>query len=959
MKAQHLIITLAFLFSSVLAFAETNPKWEEELRNQLHTLLGNEYVQIGDFDVSTEKRSASAQASILGVKNVRLNVLFHDNNRLAELEAHFPKGEGPSLSDRHLRKLGGKRMQQLIPKELDRGLMLEQLGFRQNKDESGIEQLNLTFTTNQSWQLLDNKHFSLDQLRFYFEVLHPNHESNRQIAGELIGMSSLSNLPLLLKARLEEQKEAMVFTGNTTGIRLQKGLHQLAGSSLTNSLSIPDAMLDLQLDEVEVKLAPYKKWMALQGISNLGRVEAFVQKQQKKKEPYFYTVVIQPPADFKLSKLHSKLSSLDGISLANQKIVLSSEKKSKKESSKIPSLSQIKSGIQKGCQLVARIDLTKLRLEHLLKAKELVVSSPLTKHLDGVVLETALDTDLALGDNAKLKQVQFRIQPSPTDFAISLAGILFTQVGKDELEFKGAVELALSDQSLNFMALMNGLWRDPLGAKGLSMEDVGIQMGASFLTAPAILPNVALTGNIALGDFRGSGTIAFDTRNPTKSMLAVGFNEIQYAALVRGLMHPNVVRKIPRKTMETLEKISMSDVEMEVVPQPLVVLDKRYDPGFKAAGAINVIGLKGSADVDIDYENGIYAGGAVDPLDLGFFKLKGADGNAKPGLIIDLRKNKSPKVAINGLVSLLGLQAQTDVEVLPNGFRFKIGGKVFHLFDSDIQASGSNLERAGDMQLRVSMKNDLLNFIDQNATRLITEKTEGAIQKLTTAQKKLTNAQTKVKEINKLIKYQRKEVKKEQAEKRKKYDAAKRKVKAAEKKVNSLNKEINRLKRQAKSKNKPWQLHERAWIEGKIKTVQATKGTAILGLKAAQLALDGFKGLNKNPDLHPKMVSLYGSREVALKTMDGCKLVLEGLKKTLGIGGKAANFVIEKGADLLINIREANFNGQLGTMSGGVVDLSTKLEWMGKNQQIRFKFDFNNTVKSVGNLVEELLKRES
>ncbi|MCI5081819.1 MAG: hypothetical protein MRY78_09010, partial [Saprospiraceae bacterium] len=198
-----------------------------------------------------------------------------------------------------------------------------------------------------------------------------------------------------------------------------------------------------------------------------------------------------------------------------------------------------------------------------------------------------------------------------------------------------------------------------------------------------------------------------------------------------------------------------------------------------------------------------------------------------------------------------------------------------------------------------------------------------------------------------------------QAEKRKKYDAAKRKVKAAEKKVNSLNKEINRLKRQAKSKNKPWQLHERAWIEGKIKTVQATKGTAILGLKAAQLALDGFKGLNKNPDLHPKMVSLYGSREVALKTLDGCKLVLEGLKKTLGIGGKAANFVIEKGADLLINIREANFNGQLGTMSGGVVDLSTKLEWMGKNQQIRFKFDFNNTVKSVGNLVEELLKRDS
>ena len=396
---------------------------------------------------------------------------------------------------------------------------------------------------------------------------------------------------------------------------------------------------------------------------------------------------------------------------------------------------------------------------------------------------------------------------------------------------------------------------------------------------------------------------------------------------------------------------------MEFVPQPLEVLGTNYDPGFRAGGAINVVGLKGSADMDISYSNGIMVQGAVDPINMGIFKLKGADGKPKPALTIDLRKGKKAKVAINGLVSLLGMSGQTDVEVLPNGFRFKLGGKLFHLFDGSIDAKGADLQKLGDMQLQVNMKNDLLNFIDENVTKFVKNSTGGAIKKLTNGQNKITAAQKKVKKIDNEIIAKRKEIEKKQSKNRSKFNAAKKKVGEWQTNVKNNDNKIKSIKKQIK-KLKKHQVVKRAALEAKLKSVQAARGLAWAGLEAAKKVLDGLKWVNSDPNKDPRVVSLYAKRETALKSLDAAKLFLEGLKKTLGFTGKAATFVIEKGADALVNIREANFKGQLGSMSGGVVDLSTNLEWMGKKKKVRFKFDFNDAAASVKSLAKELLKKD-
>ena len=311
--------------------------------------------------------------------------------------------------------------------------------------------------------------------------------------------------------------------------------------------------------------------------------------------------------------------------------------------------------------------------------------------------------------------------------------------------------------------------------------------------------------------------------------------------------------------------------------------------------------------------------------------------------------------SINGLVNLMGVQGETDIALLPNGFKFKVGGKLFKLFKGEITATGEDLAKVGEMGLKVKMENDLLNFIDKETTKFVQNSTKDAVAKLTKAQKNLTKAQKEVNKINKTIKKERAIISKEMAAKRKKYDAAKKQLTAAQTKVNKLNKDIKQLKKQ-KNALKKHQVVKRSAINSKILALESTKLTALGTLEAAKLVMSGFKGMNTNPDLHPKIVSLNATKATAIGTLEGAKKTLEGIKWTLGITGNVASFAIEKGVDLLINIKKVDFAGQLGKVSGGTVKLNTELEWMGKSHKMKLDFNLKNPTKSIEALGRRLLK---
>ena len=957
MNGRILVAIVMSLILSHTGFANNSrANWEETLVNTLNKAIPGTAFSIESVKVNSNQKQLSGKGTFFNKPNIGFEAQIGQDGSIHTFKAIMPSNAKVSVSNSALSKMAGQSFTQLIPNALGQAVYLEGFGFGLDANKE-LAQVTLNFNALNNWEVLQGTGIALNQIKIDFTSNYPKVSNKRTLKGILTGRTKIAGKAVNLSAQLTAQKEQLVLAGQTGNFSFEKGLAAITGRSNFLGFDMPNVIFDLKLNDGQLNIAPYQKWATLSAISNWGLVDIWTKKKEKADKDgnkVDYIATITTHKDFKISNIHAKLSMLDKVNLANQKIVFSSAKKSKKETKKVPILTKVKTGIRKGCSIIAKLDVRKLKLEHLLQVKELVVNSPLTAKLDGVVLEAPLETNIKMGPSAKLEEVLFRLKPSPKDFGITLIGTMTTKVDKDALVFKGGMEVDLKSQALNFSALMDGSWKNPMGVKGMTMTDIGIQMGASFTTAPVILPNIAITGQLKAGSFSGAATVAFDTRNPTKSMIAANFNKVGLMDLMNLVTSSKVRNNIPKDMKKTLQTINLKAVKMEIVPQRLEVLEKTYEAGFRTAGNINVAGFNGFTSMDIDYNNGIKAVGSIDPVNAGVFKLKGANGNAKPAFIMDLRKGKKAQLGINGLVNLMGIEAATDIALLPNGFKFKVGGKVFNLFKGDISASGSNLSKAGEMALGVKMETDIMNYIDKQTTKFIGNSTKGATKKLTDAQKALTKAQKEVNKLEREIKKQRKIVSKEMKAKRAKYDAAKRKLTASQKKVNKLKADINKLKKQ-RSKLKAYQVAKKSALTTKIIALESSRVTAITALNAAKLVMSGFKGMNTNPDLHPKVASLIASKATAIGSLEAAKKTLGGIKWTLGATGKVASYAIEKGTDFLINIKKVDFAGKLGNMSGGAVKLNTDLEWMGKKQNLKFNFNFNNPAKSITDLGKKLM----
>ncbi|MFK7775637.1 MAG: hypothetical protein AB8F94_26075 [Saprospiraceae bacterium] len=964
MKAIKLTTTIICLLFLQTTFAtQVDFDWEETLRVQLNKTIGSENFSFEKLNATTSEKKLTGIGTFFNKSGVGFTVNYDSDNSIGFFEATMPSNAKMKISNNALAKLSGQKLDVFIPDDIRKIVYLEKFSFHFSKEEKAgsdetekkVKQFNLVFNALKSWEIFSTANVELEQIKVDFQIDYPNDKAKRKIFSTLTGMTKIAGKSLNLSAKLTSKKEELQLIAQTEKLEFKGTLQSLVGKNSIKGFDLPDNLIKLNLKEATLTVAPYQDWMTIASSSNFGNVEIWMQQRKvKSKKETSYLVTITPPKDFKVSTIHQGLKALDAIDLRSQKIVISSEEKSKKETSKIPSMAQMSTAIKKGCSMVAKLDLTKLKVDHLIGVKNLIVSSPLTSKLDHINLDANLDTDIALGNSSKLTGVIFRLKPSPKNFAISLLGMMDTQVEEDLLKFKGGIELVLTDQTMNFLAMMKGDWHDPLGAKGLRVSDVGMQMGASFTTAPAILPNVALAGKIKIGSFEGNAAVAFDTRNPSKCMLTAGFNKLVLWDFVNMVMDNKIRKKIPADMKKALQGTYFKDVSLEVAPTSVQVLEKNYDAGFRAGGKMNVAGFKAEGGLDIDYTNGISANAACDGIDAKIFKLEGANGKSRPGFIIDLRKNKMPKFAVNGAVSLLGLKAETDIHLKDDGFEFMVGGKIFKLFAGEITARGTDVQKAGEMYLKVKMKNDFFDFIKKDVSGFVKNTTKGGVDGLRKGQVGLTKAENGVKAWDKKIKSKKKEIKKKQSKKRKAYNAAKKEVDKWNKNVNKLSKEIKRCIKLSKSKKTP--LHQRAYYASKAKTLQGTKLTANGSLAAAKKVLDGLKWVNSDPNKDAQVIYLVGKKEISLKAVQAAKLALKGTEKGLGFGGNAAAWILEKGPDAIVDIKKAEFEGKLGVLSGGAVKLKLQVKWLGKKHDLKVAFDFNNTTQSIANLSKELMK---
>lgn len=951
--AFFLSLTL-ILFSTNFTFAKTADEWKETVRIQLNKILPGESFSLESIEhVSTSDKEVRGIGTFFNKSGVGFTVKYDSENSIGFFSAKMPTNSNISLDNAELIQLAGKNLHSLLPNAIKSSVTLDKFALHFSKKNKNVKQFDINCIALKNWELFSSANLNLEEINLDFQVFNPTQKEKRSYKNKLTGLLKAAGRKIAVSADLTENKDDLKISGVTGDWALKSSLETLTGKKKFRNFDVPDFIFDIKLAEATLSFSPYKEIINLDAITNLGKVNIWLKQQSKKKNDYLVTFALHD--DVKMSKIHEKLAVIDFVPLGGQKIVFSSAEKTKKETTKIPSIAQLKTGVKKGCSFIASIDLTKLKVDHIIGVKELILSSPLSSKLDNIFLDHTMDTNLSLGENSTLKNVTVRLTPAPKNFALSLLGDMETKVDKDNLTFSGGVEIVLAEQKINFSALMKGNWRNPLGAQGLTVSNLGLQLGASLTTAPVILPNVALAGEMKVGKFMGNAAVAFDTRNPSKCMLSVGFNELKMYDLVDLIIAEKIRRKIPKSMKAALSEAKFREMYLEAVPVNLRVLGKDYKAGIRSNGEIEVSGFKAEGGFDISYNNGIMMRSFVDPIELLFFKLKGANGQSRPGFLLDLRKGEKKIFAVNGAVGLLGLEGETDIHFVDKGFQFMVGGKIFGLFQGEITARGTDILKAQEMYLKVKLQNDFLDFIKKDVSGFVKKGTAGGVSILRDAHNSIVQAEKDVQNWDKKINAKRSEIKRKQASYRGAFDAAKSKVTEAEAKVKTLNTQIKDAQKKYDAAAK-WNIKEKTYQAGRKKVYEASKLTAVGVLKTAQIGLDGLKWVVSDPNRDPQVIALKTNKNVSLNTLKATKNLMSMAQKGLGAGGNAAAWVLENGTDGIVDIKKAEFEGQLGVLKGGKVKLKLEVKWLGKTHHMKVGFDFNNPVEAAKELSKKLMK---
>ncbi|MGQ4646024.1 hypothetical protein [Lyngbya aestuarii] len=772
-----------------------------------------------------------------------------------------------------------------------------------------------------------------------------------------------------------------VLRGKVSSFSLSPLIRYLCGDEILKRTPIPASIIALSFSDIDITIAPQAKTFSLAAAeSPLGRLEFLVQKMPD--GDWGFTTGFIPPSTWKFSQIADELSVLDGLKFSNTALILSSDKN---RNLSLTTLETPRSDISviRGLNFFANLDLSGLGVDELLGITSLNVYTAISGKPTDIVLEASINGEFQLSDTVAFGDIKFRLQPSPSNFSLTLLGALTVIMNDSQLQFIGGMEV--EPRGAVLQATMSGIWNEPFNTKGVSIAHVALDLGVSF--AP-LLPTIGIAGTLQIGDFEGAMAAKFDSAMPSRSMLAIEFNRLYLMDVIRTFCGATVTNAIPDKLAETVLNIGYENVKIYIVPQDTQIGELYFEQGFRLEGTMLFWGLRAYGYMNIDYLEGTEIRGEVEPINLGgIFKLTGAGNKPKPSLYLKASPQKPPNLDISGAVELLGLRSETQLSFSEKGFDFVTSGRIFDKFECNIEAKGKDFTKGGDFWVKATLRNDLFVCLRKKATEAIEKATESVVGDLSEAQERIERAQREVKKLNNDITNMRREVNRERERDTKRLQDAQREVKKAENEVNKLEKDIRNshnkikeLKRDIKNKKKSIgrtknllkkgsrtaefaaystkKSAEIGVIATKIGGLETAKATAIGALKVAREVLKGIDAGIKIPDidLDPRIAGLIAARETANVVLEAAELFLEGLIKTMGAIAEVGKFIIDFGLGGILDIRAASFEGSLSATQGGSVALSLTVVFMNKSPEtLNLNFNFNDPLSGANALAKKLL----
>ncbi|MGC9524240.1 MAG: ELWxxDGT repeat protein [Limnospira sp.] len=323
-----------------------------------------------------------------------------------------------------------------------------------------------------------------------------------------------------------------------------------------------------------------------------------------------------------------------------------------------------------------------------------------------LVMETDLKGEPSVGITPKLKLTNY--DPIQSD--------------EPPLELQGLFTFEPESITAGFMLAPEETWKNPFGLPDTEIRNVAFELGVTY--AGTGFDNFNLIGDVKFGNFDIASAFAIDVNDPNKNGIVLTVNQPvnlldlwmgPIASYVLDTIHEPIkpiqstlefLRQIVDINIESIDTDNDGDLDplIKVLPEPKSIAGTTMQTGLSVNGKLTAWGAEATLKIEGNPYNpgNLFQGELlVDPIDLGFVEILGAD---DPNLSLNIGINLDEQyLRGDARLKMFGQTvAKADVEVTLSGFTIKdfdvdLGLVGFDVDDLSINWSDKTAKGRGEV----------------------------------------------------------------------------------------------------------------------------------------------------------------------------------------------------------------------------------------------------------------------
>ncbi len=616
---------------------------------------------------------------------------------------------------------------------------------------------------------------------------------------------------------------------------------------------------------------------------------------------------------------------------------------------------------------------------------------------DPLVLTATLETDWDFGPDASISEVSLVFSAGMSEGSPELSQTasftLNTNLPSDltgqtksavswvfEVEISGGPDETGVAARVGGYAAMSGTWATPFGFNELSLNSLGGELGLTITVSPpvppsavpvvTVLPDLGLRGDVNVGRtqaLRLSMGGKLDFADFYASGIYGEFENIGLGTVMSELYLDQIGGGVSAAQLRMLDTVFVERAKLRLFPVGASIAGEDFDPGILLDGRAKAFGVVSNARFLFD-PNGISGDLMISPINyapnnIDVFSLSGVTPGDSLRASINLQFNSiaaqlssafngTPFMMADARIGLLGATANTKLIFNPiHGSYFSANMALLDVLDVKMEGEMKSLSKFGDMKIRAAMDKAPAEILT-NALRQHFETTVRGLFSMERAAEIEEILPLKLTELGNL----RSQIQEERNANIATYNQARDNLESTLQEFHRL----DNLAKQVWAQHEalPWGHWDRIGLWLETTRLNTERDFVFVGVRIAQAAFDLLAWVNTIPpvELDPRITAL--KYEITGLEFEQ-SLIIKTNEMAPGISATMKDLhqsFLNSGIYTLADVKQAEFQGDLGVMWGGEFDMMINMIFMNEEISLTSKVGIKNDgTFDISTLVDDLL----